>query len=262
MENNFYIDAYLKYRDKLHENDFSKTLPIMPYDCIQKPKSDDGIIFIYTQLLSEYTGQLANDINSFRRNLCHLNAWNNVIQEYEDKEKYYLIIEFVEALTVLLHDFPYSIKNRFIFSLSHLCHQSNRYVIDGWKDDVCEDRKINYKTMTRRCSNWKYFDFFKDALSSLFSDEYNTNTNNYRNNLHHRIPIHTEIGLSNFVTRNIDGSRVSYNIGDFEPISLSKTINLMEQQHSSMCECFEKYKKLLEHQVNVINEMIGTDENE
>ena len=79
-------------------------------------------------------------------------------------------------------------------------------------------------------------------------------TNEYRNRLHHRIPIHTEIGLSSLITRNIDEkNKVSYSVGAIHPISLNKTIDFMKKQHLSMCNCFVEYKMLLDNQVDFIN---------
>ena len=261
MEDDLYIKAYQKYRETLKSSDFYKSLlPPTLYNTIEAPKSNLGIIWIYKEVFSEYNRQLTNDINTFRRNLIKLNSWNIILKEYEDDVKFELILEFIEPLIVLLHDFPYSIKNRFIFSLSNLCHQANRYIVDNWTDDIVDDRKINFKIMDKKCSNCKYFDKFKLELSNIFSDEYNIKTNNYRNMSHHRIPLNTEIGLSNFVTRNKDkNGKVSYSFGNTKPISLEKTINIMKEQHLIMCKCFEAYEVLLEHQVNKINEKMVED---
>ncbi len=258
MNDELYTDAYVKYRKELVKSDFCKVLPSISYDSVEKPKNNKGIIFVYSGFLSEYVRQLQNDINSFRRNLIKLHTWNTVIKEYKEDEKFALILEFIEPLAVLLHDLPYSTKNRFIFSLSHLCHQANRYAVEGWKDNLCNDKKINYKIMEKHCSNWIYFDKFKSKLSFLSGADYYIETNEYRNRMHHRIPINTEIGLSNFITRNIDDEgKVSYSIGHFNPIPLDKTIDFMKKQHLSMCECFLEYKKLLEYQVDTINEKIA-----
>ena len=254
MKDNFYIEAYEEYRKELSKSDFGKGLQVIAYDTVEKPKSNIGVIFIYSELLSEHTRQIANDINCFRRNLIKLNVWDKIISEYAENEKFNLIVEFIEPLIILLHDLPYSTNNRFIFSLSHLCHQANRYTTNEWKDDLVKDSEIRYKTMKKYCSNWEYFEIFLSTLKTLSGKDYSIETNEYRNRLHHRIPIHSEIGLSNLITRNIDDKdKVSYSFGNINPISLNKTIDFMKNQHLSMCNCFLEYEKLLNSQIDIIN---------
>ena len=256
MKDNFYIETYEKYREELNKSDFHKELQIIAYDTIKKPESNEGVIWIYAELLSEHTRQLANDINTFRRNLIKLNTWSKIIIAYNENEKLNLIVEFIEPILVLIHDFPYSTNNRFIFALSHLCHQANRYILDEWKDDLPQDSKIKYKTMIKYCSNWTYCSNFLLSLKELSGENYLIQTNEYRNRLHHRIPIQTEIGLSSFMTRNINkNKKVSYSLGYIEPFTLNETVHFMTKQHSIMCKCFLEYENLLNHQIKKIDKV-------
>ena len=258
MKDDFYIEAYKNYRKECRNSSFLQELSVIEYDIIEKPKCNNLGLMVYSEFLLEHTNQLVNDIHSFRLNLIKLNSWNNVIHKYSEQEKFNLLVEFLEPLLVFLHDLPYSINNRFIFSLSHLCHQANRYTLDEWKDDLPEDSSIKYKTMNKYCSKWEYFDEFLLKLKKLSGDEYLRETNEYRNRLHHRIPIYTEIGISNMMSRKKinDTGEVSYSFGYIEPMPLSKTINLLKQQYIAMCSCFYAYKKLLNYQVVYIDSKV------
>ena len=61
-----------------------------------------------------------------------------------EEEKIYLLLEFIEPLAIIALNLPYAIWNRFIFSLSHICHQANRIKFPNWKDNLPEDQFINF----------------------------------------------------------------------------------------------------------------------
>ena len=125
MNDKFYIEAYAKYRKKIHDTSFSAK-PV-PYEWFTLPTQVNGEWFIYCEILKDLSRQLANDINQLWNDIVKLEAWSKVLSSssYNEKEKLYLLAEFIKPLAVVALNLPHAIRTRFIFSLSHICHQPN-----------------------------------------------------------------------------------------------------------------------------------------
>ena len=158
-DDEFYIKAYTEYRHEINRVTFSAK-PI-PYDWFNLPRQIGMEWWPYCEYLKDVSRQLANDINQFRRDIIKLESWKNVIKSYNDEEKFYLIIEFIEPLAIVALSLPYAIRSRFIFSLSHICHQANRVKDPNWRDDLSDDRSIKFNTMEIKCSCWNAYSNFR-----------------------------------------------------------------------------------------------------
>ncbi len=263
MNDKLYINAYIQYRKQLKKSQFGENLPLASYDNVEKLQSGEGMIFFYNMMLYEHHMQIVNDINRLRRNLISLDSWITLIKSYDKDSAFYLHVEFLEPLIAYLNDLPYIIRNRFIYSLSHLCHQANRYKVQDWKDNLVKDININFKTMDKMCIDWDNFKKFKSIFKNLAGDNYKGETIEYRNRWHHRLPIRTGIGISNLVTRNIDSQgKVSYSLGYINPISYEKTIEILREQHKIAIECLKIYQDILHSQVTYINQISLNNSNE
>jgi len=254
MTDDFYINAYINFRKYLKDDNLCEYIPSTPCDNILLPDSADGFSFFYYQMIQEYDTQLSNDINSLKRNIIHLKAWANSFKDYSEDEVFYLHIHFLEPLVAYANDLPYAIRDRFIYSLSHLCHQANMLKYTDTKDNLEEDHKIKFSSMKRVCGGWKYYIDFEQRLKELGGEKHKEKTENYRNRFHHRMPRHTFIGLSNMVTREVDKNNrsVSYTFGHLNPISYEETINLLKEQHETAYQCFGIFQKLIENQLKEI----------
>jgi hypothetical protein len=66
-----------------------------------------------------------------------------------------------------------------------------------------------------------------------------------------------EIGLTNFVTRNVDESkRVSYGIGFTEPLKLTKIVDLLKVQHEYCRKSFTCYKMLINEHIECMKQNV------
>ena len=251
MDDNFYIEAYIKYREKKKDTNFSAK-PV-PYNWFTLPGTVSQEWFVYCQTLKDLSRQLANDINRLWRNIAKLEAWSKVLSHYDDEEKKYLLAEFIESLAIVALNLPHAIRARFIFSLSHICHQANRIKAPNWADDLPNDRSINFKTMEKKCAAWKDYNDFKLRFSRIADDRFDKDTSEFRHRFHHRIPVSVELGLTGLISRQKNkNGQVGYAIGGTPPISLNKLVTILNDQYVKIVECFRDYQKLVNDQLNEI----------
>ncbi|MFC1734101.1 hypothetical protein ACFL6I_27675, partial [candidate division KSB1 bacterium] len=148
---------------------------------------------------------------------------------------------------------PYAIRSRFIFSVSHICHQANRVRLSKWKDDLPNDKSINFKTMEKKCSSWTNYPVFKAKLAKIADEKFNMGTLEFRHKFHHRIPVSIEIGLTGLISREkSENGKVSYGFGGTGPISIDKLVPLLKGQYLNVALCFEKYQLLVKEQIDEI----------
>ena len=267
IDDSFYIKAYVKYRKEIKNINFLVN-PIS-YKRFILPTQISGEWVVYCEMLENFSRQLVDDINQLRRYIIKLEAWSKVLFHYEnEEEKIYLLLEFIEPLAIIALNLPYAIKNRFIFSLSHICHQANRIKFPNWRDDLPEDQFINLKTMDEKCKVWENYNNFKLHFLYIANDKFNKETSKFRHKFHHRIPVSVEFGLTGFIYREKyrekkqkkyrkkkQNSRVTYIIGETQPIPLNKLVNILKDQYIKIIECFKEYQNLVNEQ---LNEIFGT----
>jgi hypothetical protein len=139
MDDEFYFDVYAQYRSKL--KDMRWDSPLMPYDWLRIPRSVSVEWFPFVEMAKEHAKEIANDGNLLAVSKDRLSVWSRVLKEFPDEEeKLEIIIEFIWPIAHLAMDLPYTIRSRFILSVSHLSHQANRKKIANWKDDLKPDR--------------------------------------------------------------------------------------------------------------------------
>ena len=174
--------------------------------------------------------------------------------DYSEEEKLYLLIEFIESLAIVALNLPDAIRARFIFSLSHICHQANRIRNSNWVDNLPRDRYINFKTMDKKCGYWKAYDNFKSQFSQIANDKFDSETLEFRDRFHHRVPVSIEIGLTAFVSRQkTEEGQVAYVFGGMQPVSLKKIVEILKDQYVKITSCLNAFQNLIHEQLNEIS---------
>lgn len=208
-------------------------------------------------MLKEHSTELSNSLNELLRYITILTAWNEVIIGKNIDEKYEIIIEFVAPIAALAINLPYAIRSRFIYSVTHLSHQANRTKQKKWVDDLRIDREINFDTADKYSSYWKRYRELKLALEKIANKKFQSDTHNFRDKYNHRYSLKIEIGITEFVKRNVgDDGRVSYGIGFTKPLKIDKLLPVLKQQYSACFKAFAEYQRLVEEQISVIKESI------
>ena len=249
MEDDQYVGAYSKFRSELRK--ITPPGELMAYDWLSRPKRIPGIWMIYFEMVEEYSRELANIINQLLTNIERLCAWEKVILEYGEEERFYIVYEFVEPLCTICLNLPYAIRSRFIFSVAHLSHQANMAILGSdWKDHLPQDEKIEFSIMDKFAAHWKSYKKLKLSLERLSDKKYQAEVKHYRSKYHHRYPSHIEFGLSETVTRSVnDDGRVSYAIGYSKPLQVKDITSVLKRQQEAAMKCYKCYQRLVKEQI-------------
>src|SRR6056297_675571 len=66
--------------------------------------------------------QLVNQINLIDRSRITLNAWDEILDEYNDMESFTIYDQFVDSDAILAADAPYKVKSRFAYLTAYIIH--------------------------------------------------------------------------------------------------------------------------------------------
>lgn len=252
MEDDQYIKAYSLFRSELRK--ISPQGELITYDWLSLPKNIPGQWMVYFEMLDDYSRELANIINQFLIDIEKLSAWDKVLLDYEEDDRFYIVREFVRPICTNCLNLPYAIRSRFIFFVTHLSHQANSAILGSeWKDNLPPDDKIDFSTTDKFAANWPSYKKLKLSMERLSDKKYQAEVNHYRHKYHHRYPSHIGFGFSEMVTRNIDqAGKVSYAIGYSHPLQIGQITSAIRSQHAAAVRCFTDYQQLVKEQTEKI----------
>ena len=241
------------------QNQYS-TIKNVPYNWYKIQEEVSIKWMPYYQFLTEHSRELANGINSFGRHINSLQVWEKVLNEFNDKEKHFIVIEFVAPLATLCLTLPYTLRSWFIYSVAHLCHQANRLKQKPWIDNLPLDKEIYFNEADKRGRYWgKEYNKLKKAIEKISNKQYEKATYDFRNKYNHRYSLRIEIGQTEFLKRNVnDKGKVYYTIVYTKPLTLNYIIPILKEQHSFCISAFKKYQLLVEKQLSMIDSHITT----
>lgn len=236
---------FLKIRDSL-----APSGALAPYEWNSKHRWY-GAFLVYSEMLNEHARELANSLNEFGRHVRTLEAWANRFSEIEDINlKFDLMLEFVEPVSIVAINLPYVIRSRFIYSTSHLCHQANKIRSDDWIDNFPLDKDVWFESADKSGATWKRYKKLKLSLEKIAGKDFGRMTSDFRNSYNHRYSARVEFGLSNIVNRLVDhNGKISYGIGQTEPLKLVIIVDQLKQQHSLAMAAFNCYQELIKEQI-------------
>src|ERR1019366_6463901 len=114
--------------------------PILRHRALQSDKKVDDLIFAV--MADDFRREIVNAVNRFYAATLDADAWCRVTQPLAASERASLLYQYGEPNLELAVNRPYALRNRFAFAATHLLHQSNKHVRQGWKDNLVKDRDI------------------------------------------------------------------------------------------------------------------------
>ncbi|KAB7693120.1 hypothetical protein GBN24_04305 [Plesiomonas shigelloides] len=228
--------------------------------------------------------ELTNIMNRWLGDLHRWHAWNNILQQANEDEKWNIQIEFIDALAHQCLLEPSAIRDRFTFVATNAFHQIRLASEDNYIDHLDGDpkhpsekpiflsRQKKEKRLEKVMSNWNESLQFLDSLKSINDNSYQTSTNDYRNRVNHAIAPRLANGMTQIVTRKLvqatrrtmqeDGSycsepitgklTVQYVFGGTSPICLYNAWQLNSQQYALARECYNRYLDILKFKITSI----------
>lgn len=244
------LDAYRQFLDIKDAISMQVRLDqIAKYNWYKLHDKLDPLWLPYTLILDEHNLQIANSINQFGDYISNLQGWGNILKNKNDEYKLEIILEFIGPCATLAINMPYAIRDRFIYSIVHLCHQCNRFKDDKWVDELPEEHKIGPKQADKYCSQWEGYRKLKVALKEIANNQYAEDTKNFRHKYHHRYALGIELGKTERLKR-IDKNK--YGIGSTDPLTIDELLPILNNQHENCLKAFDKYQKLVNEQISLM----------
>ena len=244
------VNFYSLYRNKLKDVKLENQNYRINFNDFVTPKienTSDIKIFIIKDMTSDFTREIINSINVFRLYIKSLVSWQDVLNETRKDDKPYIIIEFLAPLVDYCMNQPYSIRNKYIFSITHLLHQSRTLTEIEWSDSYLpNDDKINYKTLLKVAKDYIDIDDFLSEINNINNQDFVSITSDYRSRSHHRYPRNIEFGYSPSFKRQKDKeNKVVYYIGGEPAILISELIQPLLNQHIMMLNSIHSYSEII-----------------
>ena len=230
----------------------------MPYHWGQLPKSmSSPWMLIYSQMFEEFSMEIANAVNQLTNYVQRLKAWDKVLAPLSDDEKMEALVEFIEPIATLALSLPYSIRNRFIFAIAHLCHQASQ-TLPGlqWKDDLPKDKDIGFLHAREYGKPWSTYPACEAAFKRIFKGDFEQRTLDFRHRNNHRFSARILIGLSRMVARRKDDAsgNMRYVFGYTQPLDLKLIADATEDQCVCCYAAFDAFQALVrEHEAAILN---------
>jgi hypothetical protein len=167
-EREIFLRAFQRYLDYFSSVDIAESY--LPYGWFESPESIPFECAVFYEMASDFGREIANEANMLMNLARRLLAWEETLKEFED-HKLLLAHEFITPVGFAVISLPYAIKQRFVFGVSHVSHQANRFVQNNWKDNLPPDSKIMEKVMKRVAASWRSFGEFLKAWSVINEGE-------------------------------------------------------------------------------------------
>jgi hypothetical protein len=246
MRKTMFADLYGRYRQALEATPFDDEL--VGYERDELPKTLSGAWSLYGIMFAEYSREIANSINQLTDYTHRLTAWNEVISPMTDQDKFYATHEFIDPIATVGLNLPYVIRSRFIFAVTHLCHQANR--LRGrkpWRDDLPLDNEIYFNTLDSYGVGWRKYNKFKRCIEKMGDRAYKTATHDFRDAYNHRFSLRIVFGQTRFITRRPDSqtATVGYSFGGMPALSLDVITKLLREQSHHSRVAFEAFQNLV-----------------
>ena len=202
---------------------------------------------VFGQMSRNFSTGLINAVNRFFFDIRQADSWVQVANSFQENDRASLLSLHAEPLLELSVSRPYSLRNQFIFAVTHLLHQSNQLKNPEWRDDLPTNDWFNEKKdLLPRSNGWTKFPDFRAKLDLLNDDSFRKNaTLDFRHRMQHRFGLHFDIGLQPHFMRSNKNGTMTYTYVLIPPLELKMIIGKLVEQHERAINIFQAYWNLL-----------------
>lgn len=265
------FDAYLSVRG---QPGCIPSRPYLPYGTVDLkglrwPTMGD-------MLIEDELRELTNNLNAWLGALRRWHAWQIVMDDYSEDERWELEHEFVTPLATYCLFQPSALRDTIIFVVTNGMHQVLRSVERSYPDRLELDQapweKPSYPTRRKKeaqlahiVARWPEGALLLAALRKLDDQSNRHATSDFRNRASHSIAPRFSRGITRTVTRAVvqatrmepkgDGYfhavavpgqiSISYGFGGTDPLDLNQVREVNVQQFEVAVACFDHYVTLL-----------------
>lgn len=272
MSRELHETAYKKFWDRLEVGDLAKPV-LFPYELCRDVQTRNWPTFTGLMVSGELQESI-NQLNRWSMHLYWLRAWDDVLLGYDEIDAWKIRNQFVEAIAHFCIFQPSAARDRLGRIASNAVHQANLATINGYRDELEQDRRRSGKHLKRyeveRQLNmtgvhWTSTVALLQALQQLDDSDCRKRTFDFRNRASHYIAPRIEFGFVTSITREIvpatemvkqpDGyyraeeisgkKVVSYGFGETSPLPLKEVIDANWVQHQRAIHAHGCYSSLL-----------------
>ncbi|MBO9859135.1 MULTISPECIES: hypothetical protein [Xanthomonas] len=247
------VEAELTDDDKYHVGRYKlyraiknhiPRLPSAPYhDPLRDLASLPGAAMVFSESLGRALRELANHINTFGSMIRKLEAWDLVIEHFDNNQIFSLSLEHIEPLANLAISATQSIRGQLIFAVVECGALANSFLgkEHGWEGKSHVDMLVAKKV----AGHWSAWPAMAAALSDLQVEELNEASSNFRNDYQHGAPRSLIIGVTTRTTWIDHGDgNLGWGIGNEDPIRLKEIIPHLKSAHSKALKALDAFHEL------------------
>ena len=195
----------------------------------------------------EHIIAITNTLNRFWYDLRNITVWGYVFDSLSEDEKLLALYEFLYSIMNQCLSAPYSIKQMFIKSVCHVCHQTNRFLDANWSESFLKsDRDLSFKDAINLAKNFRSWSKLCHALSHLNHANFLQTTDDYRNRFNHGFPPRIELGWTMTVRRDQDSHK--YVIANPPPFLIADLVPPLSEQYEAALNSYNAYVELLKEE--------------
>ncbi len=260
MEKIEYLEIHSKFYDLLSQTSY----PIERYISYDKYDIPTGLAkgpewLLFTSQAKKFIREILNSINQFYSQIIRLGAWSEVLDQYEDQERFNIVVEIIEPFASHIINSVYMIKGRIAFVVSSLLHHTSCLFDTDWKDTNFKGSKFYFVQVYGWLKKFKEYtgsayktDKLQSSLDQIDDETFRKITKEFRGRFQHMIPPNIEVGLSGMINRIEDkNGNISYGIGGQKPLSLKDILPHLNDQHEKCSEAFRDFWELLQEMLDV-----------
>jgi hypothetical protein len=272
LEKQLYLKVHEAFINERYDKWPSEHIKHASYDCSLRVRNHKWR-FISEDLVADHLRELSNSLNMWGARIIDLQSWSKVLPHYDEDTQWAIRSAMVEIVSAFCLQQPYSLRERFVCSVTQILHQSNLNVYPFYMDELPHDRKDKYLSTKEKMEalekvgeGWSAYPPFKEALLYLNDGDFKVAVRNYRNLANHAIAPHLEWGHGISVNRRLeyvddlieleDGTldiktdssrkRVVYGFGGSPPLTLEQVISAVVKQYGIAHKTLEKLNELIQ----------------
>lgn len=245
------VELYHQYRKAL-DAALHEARPV-EYNWGRLPNPLNGVWLPYSQMFDEFSQEIANSLNTLNDYSLRLKAWNTVIAPMDDEEKLDAVHEFIDPIATIGLNLPYVIRSRFMFAAAHLSHQANRSLEGAsWRDEFPLDKEVQFAEADKFGASWRTYPAFKRRIEMFGNKKYQMATRDFRNAYNHRFSPPFVVGITQFVTREVEAKSVHYSFGGTPAFGLDFLAGVLDEQYQLGTHAFLAFQALVrEHEASI-----------
>jgi len=194
----------------------------------------------------DYHQALMNKINHFRSYTLQLKAWNKLLDGLSDSKKHYYVTEFLEPIAMSLVNFPYALRNNFIYCTTMLLHEFGIRNEENFDWEI-DKRRIKLSLLNKYEDLADRYDLKFEELFKRIAGLNRGKINDYRVQFSHRFPLNIEFGISTTMASSRSGDKILFGTSGYGPLKLSEIVNISESEFQRIKVCFYKYDNFVNH---------------